>query len=196
MRVLAANEIEEIALMPELIEALRSAFCAAPKAPPRQILRVPGGSGERLLLFFPAFPQDGSGIVKVVTSFPDNAAGTAPTLQGAILAFSKEGTPVALLDGAMVTRLRTAAASALASNYLSRANSEPLLLVGTGALAPYMALGHCAVRPIRCISIWGRDAERAARAATKLRGLLHREVELRLVPSIESAMQTAQIVAW
>src|SRR6185437_704381 len=84
-----------------------------------------------------------------------------PTIQAALVVFSATGTPVALLDGAMVTRLRTGAASALASTYLSRADSAHLLIIGTGALAPYMALGHATVRPIRRVTVAGRRAERA-----------------------------------
>ena len=70
----------------------------------------------------------------------------------------------------MVTRLRTAAASALASKYLSRADSRRLALVGTGALAPWMAAAHAAVRPIDRIEVWGRRPERVAGDDRRLSG--------------------------
>ncbi|MGH8179727.1 MAG: ornithine cyclodeaminase family protein, partial [Steroidobacteraceae bacterium] len=147
MRVLGAAEIRALAPMPRLIEALREAFRDPPASAVRQMAPIPGGKGDRLLLYMPAFDRAGGGAIKLVTIFPDNGEKGLPTIQAALLVFSESGTPVAVLDGAMVTRLRTGAASALASSYLSRTDSEHLVVVGTGALAPYMALAHCAVRP-------------------------------------------------
>jgi ornithine cyclodeaminase len=79
------------------------------------------------------------------------------------------GHPRALIDGEALTLRRTAAASALASTYLSRPDSATLLLIGTGALAPHMARAHCALRPIRTLLLWGRSAERAQALAARLR---------------------------
>ena len=93
------------------------------------------------------FDGDG-GIVKLSAVYPDNPARGAPTIQSAVVVFSDRGAPVALLDGAWITQLRTGAASALASIYLSRPESRRLVIVGSGALAPFMAAAHCAVRPI------------------------------------------------
>ncbi len=93
----------------------------------------------------PAFDHSGSGVVKLATVVPDNQARALPTIQGVVTLFSEHGTPVALLDGAIVTRLRTSAASALAADHPSRTDSDHLVIVGTGALAPMMALTHCSV---------------------------------------------------
>lgn len=164
--------------MADLIECLRDAFRQPCVAPGREIAAIPGGAGDRLLLCMPAFDTEGGGVVKLATVFPDNSVRGLPTIHAALLVFSSRGIPVAVLDGAMVTRLRTGAASALASSYLSRADSSRLLIVGTGALAPYMALAHCTARPIKRVSIWGRDQERVASAAAEIRGLLGGAVEV------------------
>ena len=63
---------------------------------------------------------------------------------------------------------RTGAASALAASYLARADARTLLVVGTGALAPFMAHAHCALRPIARVLVWGRHPDRAARLAATL----------------------------
>ena len=63
----------------------------------------------------PAFDVLGGGVVKLSTVYSDNTSMGLPTIQGAIVVFSQAGAPVAILDGAMITRLRTGAASALAS---------------------------------------------------------------------------------
>lgn len=194
MRVFGAEEIRRLAPMPRLIECLREAFASGYSAPVRQVSAIPGGNGDRLLLYMPAFDSRGGGAVKLATLFPDNEAADLPTIQAALVVFSRTGTPVAVLDGATVTRLRTGAASALASTYLSRRDSSRLLVVGTGALAPYMALAHCAVRPISEVGVWGRRRERAIAIATEMGSLVGQQARVQVVSSLEEAIRAADIV--
>lgn len=194
MRVLDAAEIRARAPMGALIECLRSAFRDPPSASVRQIAPIPGGHGDRLLLYMPAFDGAGTGAIKLVTIFPDNGGRGLPTIQAALVVFSATGTPVALLDGAMVTRLRTGAASALASTYLSRADSAHLLIIGTGALAPYMALAHSTVRPIRRVTVAGRREERAQETVGEIRALLRGNIEVGIATALSEAAQTADII--
>jgi ornithine cyclodeaminase len=195
MRVLGAAEIRALAPMPRLIEALREAFRDPPDSATRQVAPIPGGRGDRLLLYMPAFDRAGGGAIKLVTIFPDNGEKGLPTIQAALVVFSETGTPVAVLDGAMVTRLRTGAASALASSYLSRTDSEHLVVVGTGALAPYMALGHCAARPIRRVTVAGRHEERARETAAEIRSLVGGEVEVSSASSLDKVAPIADIIS-
>jgi ornithine cyclodeaminase len=109
--------------------------------------------------------------------------------------FSDSGAPVAVLDGTIVTRLRTAAASALASTFLSRADSTHLVIIGTGALAPHMAAAHAAVRPIRRISICGRREAAAERTAAAIRLAVNPDVEVVSASSAASAVASADIVS-
>jgi ornithine cyclodeaminase len=195
MRVLGAAEIRSLAPMPRLIECLREAFRDPPVSPGRQLAPVPGGRGDRLLLYMPAFDAAGAGAVKLATVFPDNSEHGLPTIQAALVVFSETGTPVALLDGAMVTRLRTSAASALASTYLSRADSAHLLVIGTGALAPYMALAHCTVRPIRRVTVSGRREERAKETAAEIRSLIGGGIEVEVAAAPDEIAPTADIIS-
>lgn len=194
MHVLDAAEIRARAPMGKLIECLRRAFRDPPSAGVRQIAPIPGGHGDRLLLYMPAFDGTGTGAIKLVTIFPDNGSRGLPTIQAALVVFSATGTPMALLDGAMVTRLRTGAASALASTYLSRADSAHLLIIGTGALAPYMALAHATVRPIRRITVAGRREERAQETAGEIRSLLNSNIDVAVATSLAEAVPTADII--
>jgi ornithine cyclodeaminase len=151
---------------PSLVDALRVAFTAGATAPVRSSYSVTP-AGDRLLLM-PAW--DGAGLgVKIVTVFPGNRErGLASVGALYVLMDGTTGHPVALIDGEALTLRRTAASSALASTYLSRPDSHTLVVVGTGALAPYMAAAHCAVRPIGRVLVWGRHADRAERAAASL----------------------------
>lgn len=195
MRVLGAAEIRDLAPIPQLIECLRETFRNPPSPPERRVAPIPGGNGDRLLLYMPAFDGEGRGAIKLATVFPDNSGKGLPTIQAALVVFSETGTPVALLDGAMVTRLRTSAASALASSYLSRADSAHLVVIGTGALAPYMALAHCTVRPIQRIDVAGRQEERARETAAEIRSLVGDGVEVEVATSPDKVVPVADIVS-
>jgi alanine dehydrogenase len=195
MRVFRAEEIQKLITPRSLVEVLRHAFQADLVCPPRQIVAVPGSTQQRLCLIMPAFDGSGAGAVKLVTVFPGNAARAFPTIQAAILLFSEDGTPVAMLDGTIVTRLRTAAASALASTFLSRQDSAHLVIIGTGSLAPHMAAAHAAVRPIRRISICGRREAAAERTAAAIRLMVKPEVEVLSASSVETAVASADIVS-
>lgn len=151
-----------------LAEALREAFRAGCVAPLRHVHDVTG-AGDRLLLMPAWRPGEALG-VKLVTVFPRNRARGVATVSALyVLLDGATGHPRALIDGEALTLRRTAAASALASTYLSRPDSARLLVIGTGALAPHMARAHCALRPIEKLTVWGRDPRRAQALAGQLR---------------------------
>lgn len=158
---------------PALVDALREAFIAGASVPLRHSHAVREDEGARLLLM-PAWRAGEALGVKLVTVFPGNRArGVATVGASYVLLDGATGHPLAMLEGEALTLRRTAAASALASQYLSRPASASLLVVGTGQLAPYMAEAHCAVRPVRRVRVWGRSRERAQALAARLaqRGL-------------------------
>jgi len=156
---------------PALIDALRAAFGGAMQAPTRHVHRpAPDDPDAAVLLLMPAWQPAAKMGVKLVTVAAGNAARGVPTVHSVFVLFdAASGMPLALMDGEELTLRRTAAASALASGYLSRADSAELLLVGTGTLAPYLAAAHCAARPIRRIRVWGRDAAKARATLEQLR---------------------------
>jgi ornithine cyclodeaminase len=107
--------------------------------------------------------------VKIVSVFPANRArGLASVSALYLLMDGATGHPLALIDGEALTLRRTAAASALAATYLARPDAKVLLVVGTGALAPYMAAAHCALRPMERVLVWGRSIEHARTTAARL----------------------------
>lgn len=195
MRVVNADEVQALTSMSRLIECLREAFRQGAHVPRREAFRAQENNSERLFIVMPAFDVEGGGVVKLATFFPDNASRGVPVVQATIVVFSRDGRPEAVLDGTIVTKLRTAAASALASSFLSREDSENLVVFGTGALAPYMAMAHCAARPIRRISICGRQAERVNATVAVVRRLIDRDIEVLGVAPAEEAVRNADIVS-
>jgi alanine dehydrogenase len=195
MRILNAKTIHSLVKVPEMVNALERAFREECRVPSRQIFAMPGREAGRLLLSMQAFDERGQGMVKLVTLLPDNHLRGWPTIQGVIVLFTKTGTPSAVLDGGAVTKLRTAASSALASKYLSREDSNHLVVIGTGALAPYMALAHRAVRPIQQISVWGRRPDRAEVTAAAIRSTVNPGTSVVVPELLDLAITSADIVS-
>lgn len=158
-----ADTIERLTPMPELVAAIEAAFRADSFAPTRHAHDLPGGAS---LLIMPAWREDASGGVKVVTVQPS----VRPSIQSTYLLLDgRTGRLNAILDATMLTPRRTAAASALASRYLARADARNLLVIGTGALVTHLVEAHASVRPIEEVRIWGRNSERARIIAQALR---------------------------
>ncbi|WP_199286328.1 ornithine cyclodeaminase family protein [Pseudogemmobacter humi] len=98
----------------------------------------------------------------------------------------------AILDGAELTRWKTAADSALGSRILSRPDSETLLVLGAGPIAAALAEAHVHVRPaIRRILLWNRSPDRLAEMR-RLLGPLQRE--LRVESDLPGAVRQADII--
>ena len=167
---LDANAVAEALPYDQLIKTLTVAFGSDIEVPQRAHHDVPvPDRNAGTLLLMPAWQAGGSMGVKIVTVFPDNATQGYPAVSASYILMNAEtGVPIAVLDGTEITLRRTAAASALASSYLSRSNSSSLLMVGTGNLAPHLVAAHTAVRPIRDICIWGRRKEAAEKLAATL----------------------------
>jgi ornithine cyclodeaminase len=102
------------------------------------------------------------------------------------------GEPLAAIDGRVFTLWRTAASSALAARFLAREDAGDLLMVGAGALAPYLIRAHAAVRPLRNIAIWNRTRERAQRLAAEF---LSMDFRARVADDLEEAVRAADIVS-
>ena len=142
-----------------LVETLREAFRAGAVQPVRHhhTIERPDGAASTLLLMpawtdFSAATRPGNGHigVKVVTVSPDNNALGKPAVMGLYLLLDgRTGEPQALIDGQRLTQWRTACASALAASYLARQDASRLLVIGAGALCPFLAKAHSAVRPIQ-----------------------------------------------
>lgn len=167
MMNLDAEAVARLLPYDRLIAALAVAFAGDVVVPQRQHFEVPvpdGMAGNLLLM--PAW-QVGNGMgVKIATVFPDNNTQGFPAVFASYVLMSAEtGVPVAVLDGSELTLRRTAAASALASGYLSREDAHVLLIVGTGNLAPHLVAAHCVARKVDKVIIWGRDATKAKQLA-------------------------------
>ena len=182
MKVFSAEDLGA-ASYKDYVEALRAAFQGEVTAPQRF---VDANAPHTTLLIMPAWDKAFTGI-KTVTVKTDNGPLGLPTVQGSYLLIDNAtGAPVAVMDGTELTRRRTAAASALAADYLARKDAKILLLVGAGALAPHFARAHAAMRPISKVLVYNRTPEKAEAVAKEIGG--------EAVTHLEDAMGEADII--
>jgi len=181
---------------PVLIAALRDAFCNGAEAPRRHVHTI-SPANDAVLLLMPVWQPERHTGVKLVTVAPRNSQANLPTVHSIFMLFdSATGAPVCQMDGEELTLRRTAASSALASSYLSRPDSSRLLIVGTGSLAPYMAAAHCAARPIRSVTVWGRSPDKAARTAGLLQQALGEAgIAVAISEELAAAAKDADIIS-
>ena len=195
MRFVTAEEIDAALDFPRLMDALAHAFRGGIEAPLRQRHAIAGDERNSLLLM-PAWTSGGGERflgVKILTVYPENTQrGLASTTATYFLMSGDTGFPLAGFDGHALTVWRTAAASALASRYLSRADASRLLVVGAGSLPPYLIRAHMSVRPIREVVIWNRTSARAEALAVQLGA---EGLNVKAVGDLEAAARQADIIS-
>ena len=166
MLVLNEKDLREALSMAQAIEAMKQAFVALSSGKALAPLRtkLPLLGKESCCLVMPSFVQGQRKnmlAVKVVSVFPHNRARGFPTIHGAVLLFeANRGTPVAIIDGASLTAIRTGAASGLATDLLSRSDSHHLVVFGSGVQARGLVEAICTVRKIEKVWVCGRSGER------------------------------------
>jgi ornithine cyclodeaminase/alanine dehydrogenase-like protein (mu-crystallin family) len=152
---LDADELFRLVPLPDALDALRACFAGAPSHVDR--VHCTAGGGEFLVM--PAAAGDAAG-VKLVGIQPANQARGMPIIQGVYVLFDmRVGLPVALLDGAALTTLRTPMISALATGALARDDARTVGIIGTGPQAIAHLHAMRVVRPgIDHVVIAGRTA--------------------------------------
>ena len=202
MFMISADAVDRALSFEGLVETLRTAFREGAIQPARHhhTIERPDGAASTLLLmpawtdFEAAGTSAGGHIgVKVVTVSPDNNEIAKPAVMGLYLLLDgKTGEPQALIDGQRLTQWRTACASALAASYLAREDASRLLVIGAGALAPFLARAHSAVRPIREVRIWNRTFANAEKVAATL---CAEGMDAKAVNNLDRALGDADIVS-
>ncbi|KJZ15414.1 ornithine cyclodeaminase [Marinomonas sp. S3726] len=156
---LSAQEVKAALPWQDLVEALRDIFTRKVTSPVRHhhVLNVPQEK-DAMLLLMPAWLEGEYCGVKQVFVFPSNNDKGLPGLtSNYLLSSGKTGANLAQLEGNELTSRRTAAASALASSYLSRQDASRLLMVGSGRMARNLIAAHRSVRSITHVSVYNRN---------------------------------------
>ena len=130
--------------------------------PVRQMVPVPGHDA-----IIAAMPAVGEAMaVKVVTLYHENAGSHLPTHQAVILLFDKSnGSPLAALDGRLITEMRTAAGSAAAARKLAPKDPVVITIMGNGVQARAHAAALAEVCRVDQLRLWARNEARGRAVA-------------------------------
>jgi ornithine cyclodeaminase/alanine dehydrogenase-like protein (mu-crystallin family) len=172
-------------LIPAMEQALAEFSHGRVLQPVRQMLTIE--AEERYLGIMPAVAEEAMGL-KLVSFYPKNAGTAVPTHMAMILLFRPQtGEPLAVMDGRLITEMRTAAVSAAATKYLAPPDTRVLALLGSGvqAHAHLAALSH--LHRYEEVRVWSRTPEHAAHFAAKHRGTV-------AARSAEAAVRDADVV--
>jgi thiomorpholine-carboxylate dehydrogenase len=151
----------------DLIEAMESALSAFSAGhviqPVRSMLTIE--EGKRYLGIMPAVAEDAMGL-KLVSFYPGNAGTRVPThLALIVLCRTDTGEPLAVMDGRLITEMRTAAVSAAVTRRLASPGSRVLALLGSGVQAKAHLEALSRVRGFHEIRVWSKTPEHARRFA-------------------------------
>lgn len=194
MITLTQHQMREALPWRPLVEALRTMFRTGCEMPVRHhhTVAVPDEPDATLLLM-PAWVPGAYEGVKVANVFPGNAERGMPAISASyLLSSGRTGELLAILEGGELTARRTAAASALAADYLARSDAATLTIVGTGRLSLNLLQAHRAVRPIERVLVWGRNPEKAAAIAREAEAM---GVAALPADDLEAAVAKADIVS-
>ena len=162
-------QVREHLRMTELIPAMEKAlidFSAGRVTQPvRSIISVDVAAATGFLGLMPALTPDGLGL-KAVTFYPSNAERGIPTHMATIfLVDPQTGTPLAIMDGRLITEMRTAAVSAAATKFLAQPDAKILAILGSGVQARSHVEALQLVRSLQEIRVWSPTRQHAEQFA-------------------------------
>jgi len=199
--VLSAEDVAKLLPMRDCIQVMREALASLARGkalvPLRVVMRMPDASGFLGVMPGQIDPDDGrEGALgmKAVSVFPGNTGRGIDTHQGAVLLFEADtGRLSALMDGAAITAIRTAAVSGVATDLLARQDAAELAILGAGVQARTHLEAIAAVRPLRRVRIWSRNPQHALNLAREVSAGYQASIEA--VPTAEAAVRGADVVA-
>ncbi|GAB3700041.1 ornithine cyclodeaminase family protein [Mariniluteicoccus flavus] len=189
--LLSADAVREVFDPRTALESQRAAFTAlgagAAVLPARLLL--PGSDDASAFCYAARLSPDGPAVSKFGSVNPANSGRGLPAISAVITVLDPAtGRPQAIMDGTVVTTLRTAAASVLAAQVLG-ADSGVLAVIGSGVQAAAHLEALAAVCPAREVRLFGRDADAARRCADQAPG-----PQVRVCATAEEAVRGASLI--
>ena len=193
MKIISTEQVQSSLSFAELIPLLKQRFSQPFYMPQRQVLQLDpeDNNNHDAFALLPSWNEEVIGN-KMFTYFPNNRVKhDLLGIYSKIMLFRREtGEPLALVDGTSITYWRTAGISALASQLLSREDSQHLLLFGTGNLAAYLLHAHINVRALKKVTIWGRNADKVQKLISEFSSLYP---DISFYPSVDVSQEVPHV---
>lgn len=196
MIVLTSEDVAALLPMRDAIEhietAMKTVSAGGAELPLRNV--VPVGGNNRMGVMPGALSDPACFGVKLVSLFPDNPERGLSSHLGAFILFDAvTGQATAMMDASLLTAIRTAAASAVATRALARKDAQTLALIGYGEQAEHHLDAICAVRDIQSVRVAGRSAAKADAFCTAAQKR-HPELQFSAGDDVRAAVESANII--
>src|SRR4029077_9604017 len=195
MRFIDRDEVARRLTYEVCIPIVRDAMIAFSRGETKQLLRsiITLSEGRFFGVMPGAMGAHAAFGAKLISVFHGNFARGIPSHQGLVVLFDPEsGAPVCVLDAGEITAIRTAAASAVATDVLARTDSRRLALLGYGEQAATHARAISKVRKLESIGVWGRSPERARALAERMQAEL--ALPIAAAGTVREAVAEADII--
>jgi ornithine cyclodeaminase/alanine dehydrogenase-like protein (mu-crystallin family) len=198
LRLLSADDVARALPMSLAIDGVKEAFAQFSAGrvdlPLRTRIDISEVQGSALVM--PAYlASSGDLAVKIVSVFPRNHAQGIPTISAVVIVLdAQSGRPVALLEGASLTAIRTGAASGAATDVLARQDSKRVAIFGSGAQARTQLEAVCTVRAIDHARIFSLDSRTANEMAGDMAGRAPIPSDVTVAASPDEAIADADII--
>lgn len=193
MKIYSAQETLLNLPYSRLISQMRELFAQDIRCPDRHSHTIPmSKESDASLLLMPGWFEN-IGCVKIVNVTPDNGKRNLPAISASVLVFDRQtGEHLAILDGEAVTVRRTAAASALAADYLAPQEAESLLVIGAGKIAEQLPDAFASIRPIKRVYVWNRTLSGAEKLTLQF---TQQGYQATAIETLDDALGKADIIS-
>ena len=195
MRFIDREEVARRLTYEMCIPIVRHAMIAFSKGETKQLLRsiIPLSEGRLFGIMPGAMGTRAPFGAKLISIFPENFARGIQSHQGLVILFDPEtGAPVCAVDAGEITAIRTAAASAVATDALARKDARRLALLGYGEQAETHARAIQKIRNLESIVVWGRSSHRAQAFSERMQAELN--VPIAAAGVVREAVADADII--
>ena len=198
IRILSADDVRRALPMREAIEGMKQAYTqlstGRADVPLRGRVTIP--PEEAVTLVMPAYLQDSEALaVKIVSVFPRNTDKLEPVIYGAVLALEAEsGRPLAVMNGGVLTAIRTGAGSGAATDVLANPDAEIVAILGSGVQARTQLEAVCTVRDIKEVRVYSPNHDHAVVFAREMKNHGPIPSLIRIMSNPETAVRGADII--
>ena len=195
MRVIERDEVTRRLTYEACIPIVRQAMIDFSNGGTRQLLRsiIPLADGRLFGIMPGALGESAAFGAKLISVYPENFSKGRQSHQGLVVLFEPgTGEPVCIVHAGEITAIRTAAASAVATDALARADACRLSILGYGEQAATHARALLRVRKIRAVRVWGRSPERAHAFCRRMNAELG--IPFISAPAVEEVVDDADII--
>lgn len=198
MNWISEKFIKENITYQELIEALKLGFREDKiECPPKLAYDYSSNANKEdnnILLFMPSWDNQNYFGVKLITATPTNKTQNLPYLNGLYILFNAEnGMPLISMDAKLITNMRTAATSVLASNYLAKDNASSVLILGNGNLSSAYIKAYVSKPGIEKIYLWGRNFRKTKDVIASISA--NKSVQIEAVQDFEELIKEVHIIS-